>query len=137
MSLCNQESMIAAALANGELPEELRLHLESCAVCGEVHSIARRMQQLVDGLAEEPRPSAASMWWRLNIRKRQDRARQAQAPLIWMGRILYTTIVLSGALLATFILGLSRPVSAIGLLALGAVALPVAITLWSWSLSKI
>jgi hypothetical protein len=141
MSDCSQESIVAAALAKGELPEELRLHLAGCAVCGEVHSIARRMLLLADGLAEEltgePRPSAASMWWRLNLRIRRDRARRAEMPLIWMTRIFYAAIAILAALLVASMPGALRPAAAIGLLALGAVVLPVAITLWGWSRWKI
>ena len=132
-----QESAIAVALARGELSEELRIHLESCAVCGEVHSIARRLQQMASGLAGEARPAAASMWWRLNMRTRRENARRAQAPLIWMGRIFYLTIALSLAFASMSIPGISGPAFTIGLLAPGAVAFPVAITLWGWSRSKL
>lgn len=137
MSDCSQESIIAAALAKGELPEELRLHLEGCAVCGEVHSIARTVQRLADGLAEEPRPSAASMWWRLNLRMRREKARRAEMPLIWMGRIFYAAVAIMAALLVASMPGALGPVAAIGLLAVGAVVLPVAFALWGWSRSKI
>src|SRR5882724_865453 len=78
MSTCKQESTIASALAKSGMHEELRRHLEGCAVCREVHSIARNMQHLADELAEEPRPSAASIWWRVDKRMRRDHARRAQ-----------------------------------------------------------
>lgn len=138
MPECSQEPMIAAALANGESAEEdLRFHLAGCAVCSEVYAMAREMLVLAKRLSEEPAPSAGSMWWRLNLRMRRERARRAQRPLIWMGRIACIVILLTAAFLAASIPDLSRPVAEIGLLALSAVVLPVAIVLWGWSRSKI
>jgi hypothetical protein len=137
MPECQQESVIAAALATGELTEHFRLHMAGCAVCGEIHSIARKMLQLADGWSEEPHASAASMWWRLNLRMRRERARRAQLPLVWMFRIFYAAVALTAALLVASVPGLSRPVVAIGLFSLSAVVLPVAITLWVWSRSTI
>jgi hypothetical protein len=116
MSDCPQEPTIAASVANDSLPESLVLHLAGCPVCREAHSVALRMRQFASGLAEEPGPSAASMWWRLDLRMRRERARRAQQPLVWMGRIF---------------------TAAIGLAALSAVVLPVAIVLLTWSCSKL
>jgi hypothetical protein len=136
MSACEKESTISAALRDGELPEELRLHMEVCAVCSEVHSAVLRLRLMTDAMAEGPQPSAASMWWRLNLRMRQEKALRAQAPLIWMARICYATIAVLAVLLATMIPDFSRPVIEIGLAGIAAVALPVAIALWSWSRSR-
>jgi hypothetical protein len=136
MSTCEQESTISAALQNGELTEGLGLHVEGCAVCSEVDSAFRRMRLMADNVGEESRPSAASMWWRLNLRMRQDKTVRAQAPLIWMARIAYAAIALMAVLLLTMIPDFSRPVIEIGLAGIAAVALPVAITLWSWSRSR-
>ena len=91
---------------------------------------------MADNVGEESRPSAASMWWRLNLRMRQDKTVRAQAPLIWMARIAYAAIALMAVLLLTMIPDFSRPVIEIGLAGIAAVALPVAITLWSWSRSR-
>jgi hypothetical protein len=137
MPECPQESVIAAALAAGRLSEELHLHLNGCAVCCGIDSVTRNLLQFANGLSVEPVPSAASMWWRLNLRMRQEKARRAQKPLVWMGRISYTTITLTAATSMALIPGLSHPVAAIGLLALSAVVLPAAITLWGWSQSGI
>ena len=136
MSACPKESTIAAALRNGELPDELRLHIEGCAACAEAHLAALNLRQMAEGLAEGPCPSAASMWWRLNIRMRREKARRAQAPLIWMARILYAAIAVLVVILSTIIPVSSQPACKIALVAFGAVALPVAIALWGWSRSK-
>lgn len=137
MSDCPQESGIAAAVANGSLPEDLVLHLAGCPVCSEAHSVARKMRQFASGFAEELGPSAASMWWRLNLRMRRERARRAQQPLVWMARIFYAAIAVTPALVLAWIPGLSGRTAVIGLAALSAVVLPVAIALVSWSRSKL
>jgi len=136
MSECPQESIVAAALAKGALPEDLRLHLEVCPVCSEVHSVAATMQQVAARLSAEPSPSAASMWWRLSLRMRQEKAMRAQQPIIWMGRIACAAAVVTATLLVASLPGLSRPVAEIGLAALAAVVTPVALALWGWSRSK-
>jgi len=92
---------------------------------------------VADDRAAGPQPSAASMWWRLNLRMRQEKARQAQAPLVWMARIGYGTIALLTVILVRMIPDLSRPVIEIGLAGIAAVTIPVAIALWSWSRSKV
>ena len=100
-------------------------------------SVATAMQQLANHLAEGPAPSAASMWWRLNLRMRRERAHRAEQPLIWMTRISCAVAVFTAALLAVSIPIPSRHAAQIGILSLSAVVLPVALTLWGWSRSKI
>jgi hypothetical protein len=95
------------------------------------------MQQLANHLAEDPPPSAASMWWRITLRMRREKARRAEQPLIWMTRISCVVAALTAALLAASLPFPSRPTAEIGILALSAVVLPVALTLWGWSRSKI
>src|SRR6267154_1499590 len=94
MSYCPWESRIAIAVAADSLPEDLVLHLVGCPGCREAHMIAGKMRRIANGLAEEPGPSAASMWWRLNLRLRRERAREAEIPLVWMRRIFYVVIAL-------------------------------------------
>lgn len=97
--------------------------------------IARTMQRLAGELSAEPGPSAAAMWWRLNLRMRQERARRAQAPLIWMTRILYLAIALLAAFLVTLMTQLSGPVVTTGLVAFGVLTIPAGIALWGWARS--
>jgi hypothetical protein len=99
-------------------------------------SVAVAMQQLANRLAEEPPPSSAAMWWRLTLRMRRERVRRAEKPLIWMTRVSCVVAALTAALLAASIPFPVRPTARIGILALSAVVLPVALTLWGWSRSK-
>jgi hypothetical protein len=137
MSECPWESGIAIAVAEGALPEDLVLHLVGCPVCREAHTIAGKMRQIANGLAEEPAPSAASMWWRLNLRVRREKARQAEKPLVWMRRIFYMAIALVTPLELRSLPDLSGRAAVIGLVAISAVVLPVSIVLLTWSRSKV
>lgn len=137
MSDCPWESRIAIAVADGSPPEDLVLHLAVCPSCREAHSVAGKMRQFAKGLAEEPVPSAASMWWRLNLRLRRERARQAERPLVWMRRIFYVAIALTAPLELRSIPDLSGRTAVIGLVALSTVVLPVSIALLTWSRSKV
>ena len=137
MSYCPWESRIAIAVAADSLPEDLVLHLVGCPGCREAHMIAGKMRRIANGLAEEPGPSAASMWWRLNLRLRRERAREAEKPLVWMRRIFYVVIALTAPLELRSIPDLSGRTAVIGLVALSAVVLPVSIALLTWSRSKV
>jgi hypothetical protein len=137
MSDCPWESRIAIGVSDGSLPEDLVFHLVGCPVCREAHSIAGKMRRFANGMAEESGPSAASMWWRLNLRLRRERARQAEKPLVWMRRIFYVVIALTAPLELRSIPDLSGRTAVIGLVALSAVVLPVSIALLTWSRSKV
>lgn len=100
-------------------------------------SVEASMQQLAKHLADEPAPSAASMWWCITLRLRRERARRAEQPLIWMTRISCATAAATAALLAASVPLPSRRAAEIGILVLSAVVLPAALTLWAWSRSKI
>lgn len=97
--------------------------------------IANQMERLAAQLSSDSAPSAASMWWRLNLRTRREKARRAQQPLLRMTRIAYVALA---ALIAVGIalMPSSTPTFAIGLAALAATALPILIALWAWSRSR-
>lgn len=137
MTPCEHESKIAPALASGELPRDLRQHVESCPECREAFSVARRLQKMAEGFSEQPLHSAECVWWRLSVRLRREQADRAQRPLVWMQRIFAATI----ALVCAALLGLAwrdypSDVWTTGLAALGAVAIPATIALWSWSRAR-
>jgi len=134
---CEREPAVVRALAQGELPEDLLRHIEACSVCSEVCSITEELQRLLQDSVEEPLESAASMWWRLNLRMRRDKVNRARLPLVWMGRICAATVLLVTffALWQVSMRTTAWDVLIVGLLALAAVALPTMIVLWRWSQS--
>ena len=137
MPVCEREPEVVRALARGELPEDLLRHIEACLVCSEVRSITRELQHLLQDSLEEPMESAASLWWRLNLKMRRDKVSRAKMPLVWMGRICAVTVLLA-VFFALWQVSTSATVSdvlIVGILALAAVALPTMIVLWRWSQS--
>jgi hypothetical protein len=137
MPECEREPEVVRALARGGLPEDLLQHTEACLACREVRSITQELQHLLQDSLEEPLESAASLWWRLNLRMRRDKVNRAKLPLVWMGRICAATVLLAVffALWQVSIDTTFSDVLIVGLLALAAVALPTMIVLWRWSQS--
>jgi hypothetical protein len=134
---CEREPDVVRALARGELPEDLLLHIETCLVCSEVRSITQELQHLLQDSLEEPLESAAAVWWRLSLRVRRDQVNRAKLPLVWMGRICAATVLLA-VLFALWQVSVRTTVSdvlIVGIFALAAVALPMMIVLWRWSQS--
>jgi hypothetical protein len=137
MPLCAREQEVVRALAYGDLSEHLRAHIDVCTACHEVRTVAQQLHRLAEDVAEEPLRSAACTWWSLNYKMRREKVGHAVLPLVWMSRISSGTILFAAAF------GISRlsihsavsSVLAVGLLALAAVALPIAIVLWRWSRS--
>ena len=137
MSDCPWESRIATAAAEGSLPDDLALHLAGCPVCRQAHAIAGELRQIANGFAGEPAPSAASMWWRLNLRSRRENARQAGKPLVWMRRIFYAAVAVVAPMELRSLPDLAGRTTVLGLVALSALVLPVSIALLTWSRSKV
>jgi hypothetical protein len=134
---CEVESEVVRAIARRDFNDDFRGHVESCSNCQEVWSISQQLDLLVQEDAKENLPSARLMWWKLKLRTRREKASQAKLPLVWMGRVYSTTIlcIAAFALRRVPILVAVSSVLSIGLLALVAVTLPVAIVLWRWSRS--
>jgi hypothetical protein len=133
---CEREPEVVRALGRGELSGNLLQHAEACMVCSEVCAITRHLL-LVESSMEEPLESAASVWWRLNLRVRRQKIERARLPLVWMGRIFAVTVLLATCL-ALWQVSRNTGVSyllAVGLFGLVAVALPTMIVLWRWSRS--
>ena len=86
---CCREEDVLDALSSGRWPEradgELRAHVAGCAVCGDVVDVASAVLAL-DGSSQADRgemhiPSSAVMWWRAQMRARQEAARTAAKPV--------------------------------------------------------
>ena len=84
---CPRESDVLSMVVTGQWParspEELRRHVASCDVCAELAAAA----SAIDIEAETSRPlsrevpSAGTVWWRAQLRARQEAARDAIRPM--------------------------------------------------------
>jgi hypothetical protein len=83
---CSREQEVVAAVVGGRWPmgcaEALREHVRGCAVCQDVANVATAFAADHDtGWAAAHVPSAAHVWWRTQIRARQEAARAVSRPL--------------------------------------------------------
>jgi len=83
---CCREEDVLDALTSGRWPdragEELRTHVAVCAICTDVVTVASAVLEVRDGEPTDMRiPSSAVMWWRAQMRARQEAAREAARPI--------------------------------------------------------
>jgi hypothetical protein len=105
---CAREGDIVDALATGRWPEQasddLRAHAATCAICTDLVEVAGPLLAERGEIAESAHiPSSAVMWWRAQMRARQEAAREAGRP-ITVAQIIATTaalVVVCGVLYAS------------------------------------
>jgi hypothetical protein len=83
---CPRESDVLDALASSRWPNrverELADHVASCTICQDVIAVATAIQSDNDAAWREANvPSSGQMWWRAEMRARQDAIREASRPL--------------------------------------------------------
>ena len=86
---CTREAELWEAVAAGRWPlpagEELSLHVTSCRSCSELVSVTAAL--IADGSAarrDAVVPSAAIVWWRAQMRARQEAARAITRPITFV-----------------------------------------------------
>lgn len=83
---CPREGDVLDALASARWPNrvdrELVDHVVSCAICHDVIEVASAIQADHDEAWREANvPSSGQMWWRAEMRARQDAIREASRPV--------------------------------------------------------
>ena len=82
---CPHEQETLDALSARRLPgraaPELLSHLEACAVCRDLATVIAAMQEASDDDAPSPTPSAATVWWRAQLRAHREASRKAAVPI--------------------------------------------------------
>jgi predicted anti-sigma-YlaC factor YlaD len=83
---CHRSSDVAAAASAGELASaadsELRRHLAECEACRDLALVVTALRGERDRVRREaPAPSAGLVWWRAELRERQEAERRAAAPV--------------------------------------------------------
>jgi hypothetical protein len=83
---CSREQDVLDALMAGRWPDrceiELRNHITTCAVCADVVEVAAALLEERDLAWRDARvPTSGVVWWRAQVRARQEAARQAARPL--------------------------------------------------------
>jgi hypothetical protein len=83
---CAREQDVIAAVMSRRWPDrcdvDLRAHVAACGICQDVAEVAVAFGADQDSVSENTRvPTAPHMWWRLQMRARQDAARAARRPI--------------------------------------------------------
>ena len=83
---CPREQDVLDALTSRRWParcgDELRAHVGACPVCADLVEVAAALLEARDVADERPDvPPASLVWWRAQLRAREDAARLARRPL--------------------------------------------------------
>jgi hypothetical protein len=95
---CCREDDLLDALTSGRWPDRvdagLRGHVASCAICADVIEVASAVLEVRHDEPGEMRiPSSAVMWWRAQMRARQEAAREAARPITVAQVVALVTLV--------------------------------------------
>jgi hypothetical protein len=133
---CPREQDVLDALAAGSWPgrseHELRVHVAACGICSDLAEVVCALRDDQDQAWQNARvPSSAVMWWRAQMRARQEAARQVARPISFaQGIAAVSAIVVATALLASWsppllqwISGFAGDMSALPRVDLGALVL--------------
>jgi len=80
---CNREHEVFEAITSGkEFDVELDNHVAKCNICNDVVVVTRALfEQHLKGLEDVRVPPAGLVWWRAELRARQEATRVAERPL--------------------------------------------------------
>jgi hypothetical protein len=82
---CVREYEVVESVGCGRWPDgcaELRAHVETCAVCTDVLKVALALHEDREiAFADAKIPSAGLVWWRAELRARQEAMRTAARPI--------------------------------------------------------
>jgi len=83
---CSREREVAEAIAAGRwhdrFCEDLRQHVSNCSICKDAALLAEVLQEDYTSAKFEARvPSAGLVWWRAEMRARQEAVRAAAKPI--------------------------------------------------------
>jgi len=83
---CAREQDVVDAVVSGRWPERadaaLRAHVAACAICSDVAEVAGALHEDHEAAWRDARiPSSARVWWRAEMRARQEAARRAAQPM--------------------------------------------------------
>ncbi|HUP46993.1 MAG TPA: hypothetical protein VM779_15915 [Thermoanaerobaculia bacterium] len=80
---CHREDELLDALSRGLIGPELEGHIGGCAACSDLRLVAGGLlDERMQAVAEAPVPTAGTMWWRMQVRHRQEVAATARRSLL-------------------------------------------------------
>jgi predicted anti-sigma-YlaC factor YlaD len=97
---CIRENELLDALGRGYVGEDLAAHAAQCEPCSELHLVATALlDDRAHAIAEAPVPSSGTMWWRMQMRRRQEITMAARRSLLLgQAATLLVAMTLAGVL---------------------------------------
>jgi hypothetical protein len=97
---CEREDELLDALGRGYVNAELTAHIDVCAACTELRLVAGALlDDRAGAIAEAHVPTSAAMWYRMQLRSRQDAALRSRRSLL-IGQT--ATLLIAISLIAAF-----------------------------------
>jgi len=95
---CTQEADVLTAVYTGRWPgrasSELRAHVEGCAICRDLAAVAGTFEDESDVTRFTARvPDSSLVWWRAQMRAREDAAREAVRPITVAQAIGFAAVI--------------------------------------------
>lgn len=95
---CEREQDVLDALAAQRWParcgDDLRAHVGGCAICADLVAVARALLEDHDNAYDHARvPASGLVWWRAQLRAREEAARAAGRPIAFVQGVAATAIV--------------------------------------------
>lgn len=102
---CHVEQDLLDAIATRRWPEradaDLRVHVDACALCRDVAVLAAAFLEDRDcAWAEANVPQASAVWWRAQMRAREEAARLAARPIVIVQAVATLCVFAASAALA-------------------------------------
>jgi hypothetical protein len=101
---CSQQERVTAAIQAGQWPDacdpELRAHVRDCQTCSDAVLVAQALRQARHTAIQAPQlPSAGSLWWRAQLRRRNVAVERMTRPIAVAEKIAMLVVLLATAAL--------------------------------------
>jgi hypothetical protein len=129
---CSREDELLDALGRSFIGPELEEHVTSCSPCSELRMIAGAfLDDRAQAFIEAPVPTASTMWWRLQLRHRQESEAKGRRSLL-IGQA--ATLLVAMSLLVSF-LGSDMAFEVKNIIATIRLSTPLLVLLATWTLA--
>lgn len=103
---CNRENDVLRAVASAYIDDDIRSHIASCASCADLLAVASAVADDRRTLIREATiPSSGLVWWRANMRARQ----QARRVVVRTATLIQIALIALAIVVAIVVLGATPP----------------------------
>lgn len=105
---CSQQERVSVAIQAGQWPDgcdpEVRAHAETCETCRDLALVAQTLHQSRHVTARPPQlPSPGLLWWRAQIRRRNDAIERMTRPIAIAEKIAVLAVLLAAVALIAWL----------------------------------